>query len=105
MALDQFDDVLAKATFALGLLVNQVSGDFELVELQPVSAALAESCTARGLEFGGVIGRTFTGKAVVRLTVQLDDETFAPIAKEFARRAVRATAHSKWLAAPDRNRN
>ncbi len=93
---NKFERLIASSTFALVLLINERSGDWELTDPQPVPVETAQRYAQRGLAFGGVFGLV-DGKPQVALAVPLEDEQIKAIAPEFTRRWAHSITHPRWL--------
>ncbi len=102
MVQDKFQAVMWDSTFALILLANEDTQDWELIEPQPVPTDAAQTYAERGLSFAGVFG-VVNGKPRSELSMPLEDVTIDRIAAEFVARFVRSITHPKWMcAAPAR---
>jgi hypothetical protein len=94
--LDKFEKLTAESQFTLVLLANEESGDFELIDPQPVPEDRAKTFAERGLTFGGVLG-VVSGKPRSALAMPLDGETVTRIVGEFTRRVEYALKHPRWV--------
>ncbi len=94
--MDKFDQLMRDAQYALILLANERTGDWELIEPQTIPTDAARTYSERGLSFGGVLAWV-DGDPRAALAVELDDAAIAAITQESARRFVRM---ARWCMAP-----
>lgn len=97
--MDKFERVLANSQFALALLVNESTEDWELVEPEPVPKDTAQTYAQRGLCWGGVLG-IVSGKPRVALATEFSNDVVAAVTAEFMRRFERTITHPKWHLTP-----
>lgn len=97
--MDKFEQLMRSAQYALVLLANEVTGDWELIEPQTIPTDAARTYSERGLSFGGVLAWV-DGNPRAALAVELDDAAIACITQESARRFARMVTHPRWCMAP-----
>jgi hypothetical protein len=84
--LDKFEQLICDSTFAVTVLGNVGSGDFELIPLgncDPLHDYTARK--ARGLCVLGVLALDATGQIHTALALPLADDTVARLAQDFCR--------------------
>lgn len=99
--LDKFEVVARDAQFALVLLCNESTSDFELVEPEPVPTERARSFAERGLSFAGILG-VVGGKPAVALALELDAATEGAIVEAFF---AHWRKNTRWAVPADTNVN
>jgi hypothetical protein len=99
--LDRFEQIAHDAQYALVLLANEWTGDWELIEPEPVAPATAQTFAERGLVFGGILG-IVSGRPRVALDVELDDEVSTAITQAFV---AWVRKHARWMVRPDMHQN
>ena len=90
--LDKFEQIAADAEYAVGILANLDTNDFQLVDY--LQAVPARTFAGRGLAFIGCIGLV-NGAPRVALDVELDAENITQITQAFLahlRKNIRWTA-------------
>lgn len=97
--MDKFEALCRVADYALFLLANEQTGDWELIEPQTIPTDAARTYSERGLSFGGVLAWV-DGNPRAALAVELDDAAIAAITQESARRFARMVTHPRWCMAP-----
>jgi hypothetical protein len=102
--LDKFETITAASTYTLALLINEASGDFELIDPEPVDAERAKTLHERGLGFGGILA-IVDGKPRCALDVILSPEVEAAIVREFLQRIAHTLTHPRWCVRPDMRAN
>jgi hypothetical protein len=91
-----FQQLISEAAYALVLLADSSSGEWQLIEPKDVAETDARrSYSERGLHFAGVVCLT-DGNPRVKLAVPMGLETVAEIAREFVRRWARSITHPRW---------
>lgn len=97
---DKFETLLQDSSFALALLANEQTGDWALVEPQPVQdAAKARTYSERNLSFAGILG-IVGDKPRSALAMPLEGETITAIVAEFIQRYRRTKTHPRWTMRP-----
>jgi len=94
--MDKFEQLARDAEYALFLLANESTGDFELIEPQPIPTDAARGYSERGLSFGGVLALV-GGKPRSALALPLEDATVDAIVREFIARVVYMEKHPRWM--------
>jgi len=92
---DKFEELMWDAQYALILLINAHTQDWQLVEPQPIPAEAAQTYSERGLGFAGVFGFV-GGKARSELAMPLDDVTLQAAVDAFVQRWARSLTHPCW---------
>ena len=92
--MDKFQQIAADAEYAVVILANLGTRDFQLVDVQPVAEDTARTFAGRGLSFLGCIGLV-KGQPRVAVDEELDAESIAHLTQAFLahlRKNIRWTA-------------
>jgi hypothetical protein len=97
--LDKFEALRESARFAVAFLHNPDTGDFALVELEPVVSPAPESedFAARGLQFYGILALTKNGTPKSALADSVDPVVIEDASVSFAALCVEHLKRPRWL--------